>query len=121
MSIPSWAHPLAYRDSLLGLDLVTELPLDQGAVLGVAVALGHPGATLGPQLAELLWLNVAVLLLHRLLTDRPGGVVAIVLGNLAAGHLLAVPTIAPLGLLTVDLDCVLADNIVYDSLLVLAV
>ena len=60
----SLLHITDRLDGLL-LALVTDLPGLLLAVLGVAVLLGLLGASLLLQLADLLWLKVAVLLLHR--------------------------------------------------------
>merc|ERR1719504_140629 len=128
-------------DGLL-LALVTDLPGLLLAVLGVAVLLGLLGASLLLQLADLLGLEVAVLLLHRegedvgeLLTisvdislahlylDLSRDVVAILLGGPCTDNLLLpIPIVLGGHLpLTVELHSVGAGHVVDDLLLHVAV
>merc|ERR1719312_2361708 len=80
-------HSTYWLQRLL-LALVTDLPGLLLAVLGVAVLLGLLRASLHLQLADFLWLEVAVLLLHWERED--------------IGELLAVPV--PVSLANLDLD-----------------
>merc|ERR1719209_143749 len=140
-TLQSRLHFTHWLEGLL-LALVTDLPRLLLAVLGVAVLLCLLGASLHLQLADLLGLEVAVLLLHRegedireflaisvdislahFHLDLSGNVVAIMLGFLSADHTLG-PIAVILGALVplaVELDSVGASHVVDHLLLHVAI
>jgi len=133
-------HLNTVRDEFLLLHGVTELPWDRCTVLSVAVTLSLPGSAPRLQPANLLGLEVAVLLLERqregvrellavtlslgptqLITDSPRGVVAVLPGDPLAHSLLAVSTVNTLLLTTLELHGLLTSHIIEDRLGILAV
>jgi len=130
----------ADRSHVVDLGLVAELPRDRLTVRCVGVMLGLPVPGAGLQLANLLWFQVAVLPLHwlrggvgelltitlglgfaELLSDISWSLVTRILRSLPADSLLTVAAISPLLLLAVEVEGVLAGDVVNHEFTVLAV
>merc|ERR1719228_2222970 len=128
------------RSHSVNLSLITDLPGHWMALWSVAVSFSLLVPGIGLQLTHLLWLEVAVLFLHRmrsrvgellaelasllaadLLTDSPRCLVTRILGRLPTDHLLPIAAISFLLLAAIKVEGVYARHVVnYNFLRILA-